>query len=120
MDDLISSNESVSIMSQAIAPVFLISAVAVVLTCMATRYGRVIDRIRTLLREGDKLYGKFRSSDHVRKEIQSLYRRAKILRTSVILTVLSIFFVVFAIFMLFIELLFHFDLRWGPETSFLV
>ncbi len=113
------SHLTATIMQLAIAPVFLISAVAVLLTLMAQRYGRVIDRTRTLLREGEKLYGRFRSADHLNREIRSLYQRARLLRTTIILASLSIFFVVMAIFLLFLDLMFHHGIQRGPEISFL-
>ncbi len=113
------SRLTASIMQLAIAPVFLISAVAVLLTLMAQRYGRVIDRTRTLLREGDKLYGNFRPADHLNREIRSLYRRARLLRTTIILSSLSIFFIVLAIFLLFLDMMFHRGIQRGPELSFL-
>lgn len=114
-----SSQIAANVMEMAIAPVFLISAVAVLLTCMAQRYGRVIDRIRTLLREGDRIYGHTRSKDNLNREIRSLYRRAKLLRSTIIFASLSIFFVVLAIFLLFLDLMFQRGVPYAAEVSFI-
>lgn len=46
------SSELAKLMSASIAPVFLITGIAGILSIMSLRYGRVIDRIRTLLRDG--------------------------------------------------------------------
>ncbi len=107
-------------MQAAVAPVFLISAVAVLLSCMATRYGRVIDRIRTLLRDGKMLYGKFTNKDHLEKEIGSLYRRAKILRNSMILATCSILLIVIAVMLLFLHLRYEFSFYTAPEIFFAI
>ncbi len=108
-----------NVMQSAIAPAFLISAVSVIVSCMAQRYGRVIDRIRSLLREGDMLFGERRPREHINKEIRSLYKRARLLRTTIILASFSIFFVVLAIFLLFLDLMFQTSLPHGPEVSFI-
>ena len=42
------SSELAKLMSASIAPVFLITGIAGKLSTMSLRYGRVIDRIRTL------------------------------------------------------------------------
>lgn len=117
--DISTTQLTANVMQAAIAPVFLISAVAVILSCMMLRYGRVIDRTRSLLREGDLLFGQKRPSEHTHQEIRSLYRRARILRTTIVLASLSIFFVVLAIFFLFIDLMFQQGLPHAPEISFL-
>ena len=108
---------TIDILSKAIAPVFLISAVALVVNGQTARYGRVIDRARTLLREGRKLYERD-INDHVSVELRSLYRRAHILRTAIILASTSIFFVVIAIFLLFLGLMFEVSIPLAPEFSF--
>jgi hypothetical protein len=115
-----SSQITASVMQSAIAPVFLISAVAVLVTCMAQRYGRVIDRTRSLLREGDRIFGHHRPKEHINLEIRSLYRRAKLLRTTIILASLSIFFVVLAIFFLFLGLMFQQGIPYAPEITFIL
>ncbi len=108
------------VMSQAIAPVFLISSVVLLTNCMSLRYGRVIDRIRTLLRDGSKLYGKYTDLDHVERELRQLYRRARLLRLAVILSCVSIFFVVLAIFFLYLGLRYQWLFQFLPEIFFLL
>lgn len=93
-----------SILSQAVAPVFLITGASSLIAIMSHRYGRVVDRIRILLRDGSKLYQKDISIDHVSLEIHALYRRAKILRFTIILTVLSVFLVCSTVFVLYLSI----------------
>ncbi len=81
------SSELAKLMSASIAPVFLITGIGGILSTMALRYGRVIDRIRTLLRDGPKLYRKEIGTDHLNRELRSLYKRARLLRMSIILGV---------------------------------
>jgi hypothetical protein len=112
------AKDTAHIMQLALAPVFLISALGVLLTAMSQRYGRVIDRARTLLRDGNKLYGQFANMDHVDKELRSLLRRARILRSTIILASASIFLVVIAVMLVFIELMVNRKLFMLSELSF--
>ncbi len=100
------SSEVARIVSSSIAPVFLITGIAAVLSIMTLRYGRVIDRIRTLLRDGPKLYRKEIGTDHLTKELLSLYERAKRLRLTIILEVASICCISVSIMVLFLGLSF--------------
>ena len=100
-----------SILSDALAPVFLIAGVSSLIGTMSGRYGRVIDRIRTLLRDGDKLYPG--QQIHLGVELSALYRRAKLLRYTLVLSVVSVFSVSATVFCLF------FELSFGYTTSFL-
>lgn len=115
--------ESVSatavIMSQALAPVFLITAIAAIVAGMSQRYGRVIDRTRTLLREGDRLYGKFAGHDHVRKEVHALYKRARILRNALVLAASAIVFVVISVLFMFLDLKYAMHATKLAELAFL-
>lgn len=107
------------IMSASVAPVFLITGIAALLSIMVLRYGRVIDRIRTLLREGPKLYKREISHDHLAQELKSLYTRARLLRVTIILEVISVFCVSITIFTLFSSLSFGFNFHLLPVIFFI-
>lgn len=113
------SHEIAKIMSASVAPVFLITGVAGILSIMALRYGRVIDRIRTLLRDGPKLYQKEVGADHLEKELKTLYKRARILRLTIILEIISVFQVSLTIFSLFFSMAFGVELVLGPLIFFI-
>ncbi len=113
------SAEIAKIMSSSIAPVFLITGIAGILSIMSLRYGRVIDRIRTLLREGPKLYQKELGNDHLHRELRTLYRRARILRIAIITEVASIFAISLTIFAMFFSLSFDVDVMFGPQFLFI-
>lgn len=114
-----SLSEIAKAMTIALTPVFLITAIAALLTTMAARFGRVVDRIRTLLREGKFLYNTPLNYDHAILEINALYKRAKLLRITMIFTATSIFFVCFTVAMIFASLLFSFSSWYIPAFSFI-
>ncbi len=107
-------------MASALAPVFLISGVGVLLSAMIARYGRVVDRTRTLLRDGERLYHRDKSSDHLNKELRALYRRARQLRAAILLTTGSIASVIVTVFVIFASLLFHLLIPFAAESFFLL
>lgn len=88
-------------MTTAIAPVFLITGVGGVLNAMATRYGRVIDRARIVLSEAGKEPQDAARCHRVDTELRRLYRRARMLRMTIILASSSIFCTSVTIFILF-------------------
>lgn len=114
------SSELAKLMSASIAPVFLITGIGGILSIMAMRYGRVIDRIRTLLRDGPKLYRKEIGVDHLNRELRSLYKRARLLRTSIILGVVSIFSISITIFVLFFSLAYGMEALYVPQFFFML
>ncbi len=114
------SSEVAHIVSSSIAPVFLITGIAAVLSIMTLRYGRVIDRIRTLLRDGPKLYRKEIGADHLTKELLSLYHRAKRLRLTIILEVISICFISASIVVLFLGLSFGIEIPFAAISFFIL
>jgi hypothetical protein len=114
------SSELAKLMSASIAPVFLITGVGGILSTMILRYGRVIDRIRTLLRDGPKLYRKEIGADHLNRELRSLYKRARLLRMSIILGVASIFAVSITIAALFFSLTYGFEALYIPQFFFVL
>ncbi|MBC7661985.1 MAG: DUF2721 domain-containing protein [Chitinophagaceae bacterium] len=115
----VESAEIAKMMTSSIAPVFLITGIAGILSIMSLRYGRIIDRIRTLLREGPKLYQKELGNEHLHRELRTLYRRARILRVAIITEVASIFAISLTIFAMFFSLSFGVDVMFGPQFLFI-
>ena len=110
-----------TILSQAMAPVFMITGAAALINIMSQRFGRVIDRIRFLLRNGSSLYRHEKTFDHVTVEIKALYRRAKILRRAIITSVLGVFSVSLTVFSIFFDIAFNMHLITPlmPQISFI-
>jgi hypothetical protein len=71
----------------AVGPVILISGVGLLLLTMTNRLGRAIDRARVLKHEMAGLPGPERT--RTQAQIDILYRRAKIIRFSILFAVLS-------------------------------
>jgi magnesium-transporting ATPase (P-type) len=99
-------SELIPILQVAIGPVILISGVGLVLLSMTNRYGRVIDRVRALsdsLRSGP-------SSERGRlsSQLDILARRARLIRLSISLSVLSVLLAALLIIALFLAAL----MRW--------
>lgn len=114
------SLELAKIMSSAIAPVFMITGISAILSTMSLRYGRVIDRIRALLRDGPKLYRKELGMDHLNRELKSLYTRAKLMRMAIITNVLAIFAISLTIFALFFAMSFGIQFSYMPQILFII
>ena len=111
--------ETINALTLAVAPVFMITGIGSVIASMNTRYGRVIDRIRTLLREGNCLYNMKADSAYVGVEILSLYNRARLLRLAIMLMAGSVFFVALTVFIIFGEMIYREMIPFLIETSFL-
>ncbi len=106
-------------LSSALAPVFLISGVSVLLGSMGVRYGRVVDRARVVLREAKASPSTHRPAD-VDAELRVLLRRGNLLRLTVISASASIFSVSLCIFLLFLTTLLDITLPFVVPTIFSV
>lgn len=112
-------------MSVAIAPVFLISGVGVLLGSMATRYGRVIDRARFVLREAalhNSQENAARDPMRIEREItelRQLYRRAQLLRATIIFAAASIFCISLTVVLIFANYFFNLPLPSAVAALFL-
>ncbi|NRA67753.1 MAG: DUF2721 domain-containing protein [Pseudobacteriovorax sp.] len=114
------TNELVKILSASVAPVFLITGIAAIISSMSFRYGRVIDRTRTILRDGPKLYGMALGADHMDQEIKTLHRRARMLRLMIILEIFAATFVVMTIISVFLSLAFQIEVGDSPIIFFVM
>ena len=90
----------VRILSASIAPVIVISGVGLLLLSMTNRYSRVIDRARELIKEFEDTSGEARRASLL-EQVRITYRRGRILRTSIILSSVSILFVSVTVLALF-------------------
>ena len=106
-----------TILSETLAPVFLITGISSLIGSMANRYGRVIDRIRKLLREGSTLYN---DDQYIITELQALRKRARILRYSLVLCVSSVFAVSATVFCLFFNIAFSVATAVAAESFFIL
>jgi hypothetical protein len=94
------THQLIGILSASIAPVIVISGVGLLLLSMTNRYTRVVDRVRQFTEElGEATDPKRR--DRLERELMIVYRRAKILRVSIILASVSILLIGVTVFSLF-------------------
>lgn len=91
----------VRILSASIAPVIVISGVGLLLLSMTNRYSRVIDRARELLKEFEETNAADAHRASLLQQVRITYRRGRILRTSIILSSVSILFVALTVLALF-------------------
>jgi hypothetical protein len=94
----------------AIGPVILISGIGLILLSLTNRFGRIVDRTRQLSVE----YRSSSGADLVRilSELKILTLRAKVIRSSNFLAVLSVLLVSFIIIGLFGSTLYHFNMTY--------
>ena len=95
--------ELIPVLQVAIGPVILISGVGLLLLTLTNRYGRTIDRARQLMRELRELAGADRQ--RLEGQIEILYRRARLIRLSVLLAGVSVLLASVLIIVLFLTAL---------------
>jgi hypothetical protein len=93
-----------------ISPVILISGIGLILLSLTNRFGRIVDRTRQLSVE-------YRSSssidqERILAELKILTLRAKVIRNSNLLAVLSVLLISFIIIGLFASTLYHFTMTY--------
>lgn len=96
------------VITAAIGPVVLISGVGLLLLTMTNRLGRIVDRVRSLVRELPQAneFTRLRTQ----AQIQILARRARLVRLAVTLASASVLLVALLIAVLFTGALLHFEL----------
>ncbi|HVS53114.1 MAG TPA: DUF2721 domain-containing protein [Opitutaceae bacterium] len=112
-----SLNQLVPILQLAIGPVILISGVGLLLLTLTNRFGRLLDRSRTLHREGTPAGAE---AADVREQIAILHRRATILRLSITLGAITVLLVAVLILILFVTALLRIEAGWLIVTIFCV
>jgi len=103
--------EIVPILQVAIGPVILISGVGLLLLTMTNRLGRAIDRARQLAREAQDCAQAARP--RLMGQIDIIYRRARLLRLTISLAVLSVLLAALLVIALFVAALFQQDFGRG-------
>jgi hypothetical protein len=93
-------NEIVPVLQMAIGPVILISGVGLLLLTMTNRLGRTIDRARSLVRELRE--GREHDREQVLAQVAIIYRRAKVIRLTIVLASLSVLMASVLIISLFV------------------
>ena len=100
-------HEIVPVLQVAIGPVILISGVGLLLLTMTNRLGRTIDRARQLKGELSKRTDEER--EQVLAQVAIIYRRARMIRLSIILAALSALLASALIITLFVTALLHWE-----------
>lgn len=101
----------------AVGPVILISGVGLIILSLTNRFGRIIDRTRQLSVE----YRTSSNTHHLRilSELKILTLRARVIRNSNFLAVLSVLLVSFIIIGLFWSALYNFNMTYLLITLFI-
>jgi hypothetical protein len=94
----------------AIGPVILISGVGLLLLTMTNRLGRAIDRARQLKRDLSERTG--REREQTLAQVEIIYRRARMIRMSILLAAISVLLASALIITLFVTAL----LQWQQGT----
>lgn len=100
-------SEIVPVLQVAIGPVILISGVGLLLLTMTNRLGRAIDRARQLAHQMTQTNAAQR--EPVLAQISIIYRRARVLRFTITLAVLSVLLAALLIVTLFFTALLKWD-----------
>lgn len=103
-----SLHELVPILQLSIGPVILISGVGLLLLTLTNRFGRLVDRSRALTRELTHEPPPANAAA-IKSQIDILYRRAGILRLSIILGAFTVLLVGILILGLFLSVLFKWE-----------
>ena len=105
-------HELIPVLQVAIGPVILISGVGLLLLTLTNRYGRTIDRARHIVRELREVAGADRQ--RLEGQINILYRRARLIRLSILLAGISVLLASVLIIGLFLTAL------WKLEVGLLI
>lgn len=106
--------ELIPVLQAAVAPVILISGVGLLLLSMTNRYARVIDRARALARE-HAAGGAEAARRHAGEQAAVIWKRAKLLRTAIVLATACIFGVAVTVVSIFLGQLLALDV--GPLVA---
>jgi hypothetical protein len=108
----------VQILTASIAPVIVISGIGLLLLSITNRYGRAIDRARLLMRELQNTDPGSADIRHLEEQLRHTHQRARLLRSSMVYSSVSIFFVTLTILSLFAEQVFRLQLDFVALLSF--
>lgn len=104
-------------LSDALAPVTLISGVGLLLVSMSARYCHATSRIRQLLAERKEESEDFH--EEIDQSIDLIYKRASLLKTGILTLMISVAFSSLQVLVIVIERLFSLDLSLMKSTMLL-
>jgi VIT1/CCC1 family predicted Fe2+/Mn2+ transporter len=110
-------NELLPVLQISIGPVILISGVGLLLLSLTNRFGRAVDRSRQLMREMREAGETDRR--RLAEQVQVLYRRARLIQASIILSALSVLFAALMVITLFFTALFKWNCPAAISTLFI-
>jgi len=96
-------HDLIPVLQVAVGPVILISGVGLLLLTLTNRFGRAVDRSRQLAREKKSLPNS--GPKLLEGQVEILYRRAKLIRLSIILAAFSLLLASVLIIVLFLSAL---------------
>jgi len=99
----ITLRELIPVLQVAIGPVILISGVGLLLLTLTNRLGRAVDRSRILVREVRQADQNERG--RLTSQVEIIYRRAKLIRLSIIMAALCLLLTAVLIIVLFVSAL---------------
>lgn len=102
----------------AVAPVFLLSGVGIVLTVLTNRLARVVDRARTVEAEAKSSAAK--DLPRHREDLRILARRARLMNRSITLITISALLVALVVALLFVSALMEVNLSLPIATLFIL
>ena len=113
-----SISEMIPVLQTAIGPVILISGVGLLLLTMTNRLGRVIDRVSILSDRMESLP----QAEQERKYAQLviLWKRARLIQLSIILTAISALFAAILVVVLFFTAIFSLEWGWLLVVMFVI
>jgi hypothetical protein len=100
-------SELIPVLQVAVGPVILISGVGLLLLSMTNRFGRAIDRSRQLVGEMRDVTDAQRP--RLAGQVEILYRRARVIRLSIIMAAVSLLLVAALIIVLFLAKLMNLE-----------
>jgi uncharacterized protein DUF2721 len=101
----VSLHDLIPVLQIAIGPVILVSGVSLFLLTLTNRFGRAIDRSRALVREHRESPA---AKQHLTGEVEILYRRARLIRLSIMAAATALLLASALIIALFVTAL----MRW--------
>jgi len=102
----------------AVAPVFLLSGIGVLLGVLTNRLARVVDRARPL--EDRHGVAEPAEADDLRRQLSTLARRARLMNTAITLSTISALLVAVVVALLFGSALIHFNLATPVAVLFIL
>lgn len=94
----------------ALTPIFLISAIGVILNVLTSRLARIVDRARVMEERGAKMDSQQLDDSELHDRLGVLARRARYINAAITLITVSALFIALVVVMLFLNAFLHWDL----------